>query len=252
MNEGQVAEAIRAKWKNKGCIVLTQVRNGVGFDRATTRTADALAVSTWPSRGLYAEGFEIKVSKYDLKRELAMPEKAEAIAQFCRHWWVAAPAGLIDESFDIPQAWGIVEVDGKLTAKIVKPAPVLTEKPMDSLFVCSVLRNFAEGYVPSSDIQKLAAPLIEKAKADAISSSGERLKKLERAFQKFKEVSGVDLLTDYGHPIWNIEGVAGAVGMLMNLRSSSRTELGEARRALAGAEAALAVAEKLLFQTVEG
>ena len=51
-----------------------------GFERRQVRTADMMAISTWPSRGLYAVGIEIKVNSSDLAKELASPSKADDIA----------------------------------------------------------------------------------------------------------------------------------------------------------------------------
>src|ERR1700693_1206177 len=42
---------------------------------AAHRHLDAVAMDLWPSRGLELHGIEIKVSKQDLKRELADPAK---------------------------------------------------------------------------------------------------------------------------------------------------------------------------------
>lgn len=59
-------------------VLLPQVRNGTGFSRRRTRTADAIAASVWPSRGLYLVGVEIKVCVHDWRRELADAAKSES------------------------------------------------------------------------------------------------------------------------------------------------------------------------------
>src|SRR5688572_18266988 len=73
---------------------LPQLRNGTGFGR--TRTADAVAMSLWPSRGIYLHGFEIKVGRGDWLSELRQPEKAEEIARFCKYWSLVAAEGVCD------------------------------------------------------------------------------------------------------------------------------------------------------------
>ncbi len=50
LTAGQVDKAVRTLYEKQGCVVLSGVRNGTGFERSA-RTADMMAVSTWPSRG---------------------------------------------------------------------------------------------------------------------------------------------------------------------------------------------------------
>lgn len=75
-----------------------------------SRRADALALNLWPSRGLEIRGFEIKVSRSDLKRELDDASKAEAVGQFCHTWCLATPAGLVRAEDNVPPNWGLFEV----------------------------------------------------------------------------------------------------------------------------------------------
>jgi hypothetical protein len=72
----------------------------------TTRTADGLAMSLYPSRGLHVHGFEIKASTGDLKGELDHPDKAEDIARF-----VTAPSvwmAVIRLGGVVPTNWGVL------------------------------------------------------------------------------------------------------------------------------------------------
>lgn len=76
MNAGDVVKALAAKYKAPEYAFFTDVRNSVGFS-SRVRTADAMAMFLWPSRGLYMTGFEVKVSRADWKKELEQPEKAK-------------------------------------------------------------------------------------------------------------------------------------------------------------------------------
>ena len=80
MTASAIINALAAKFKAPEYAFLTEVRNSVGFS-SKVRTADAMAMSLWPSRGLYMTGFEVKVSRADWKKELEQPEKAEELAQ---------------------------------------------------------------------------------------------------------------------------------------------------------------------------
>jgi hypothetical protein len=119
MTAADIEKLIIAKHPKEAWAVLPQVRNGTGFAR-NPRTADVLAMSLWPSRGIFLHGFEIKVSKNDWKTELLNPAKAEAIAQYCGYWWIAAPADVVNV-FELPVNWGLMAATDK-TLKIVKQA----------------------------------------------------------------------------------------------------------------------------------
>lgn len=120
---------------------LYEVRNQTGYNRQE-RYADALVVSLWPSRGIWIGGIEVKVSRSDWRKELDDPTKSSEIQRFCDRWWVAAPAGVVEEA-EVPENWGYFLIDGK-KAKEIKKAPELTPEPLTKGFVASVLRNEAK------------------------------------------------------------------------------------------------------------
>lgn len=68
---------------------------------------DLLAVSAWSSKGRYARvGYEVKVSRSDLRRELLAPSKRSRAVEWCNEFYFAVPEGLLtgDElAFDEPQ-----------------------------------------------------------------------------------------------------------------------------------------------------
>lgn len=233
----EIEKAVREMYAKQGVVVLSQVRNGTGFTKLP-RTADMLAVSTWPSRGLYAEGIEIKVSKADLMKELCTPAKAEEIAQYCRHWWLATPEGLT-EDLAIPTAWGVIEVGQSLKAKIKMRGDVLTPVPMDTLFVCSVLRNYSETFVHESEVKPQIDKAREEERLHAKQSAGYRLKELEDAVADFKSHSGIDLLGEYGHPRYDLRAVAQAVQLIVDMGHRPLDKLIEAREAFKMATAAV-------------
>jgi hypothetical protein len=236
-----IETAVRGMYEKNGYVVLSQVRNGTGFSKPP-RTADMMIFSTWPSRGMYCEGIEIKVSRSDLQSELANPQKADDIARYCKSWWLAVPDDLITPEMMIPEAWGVISVDEKGKGKVSRKGPVLTPEPMDSALVCSVLRNFSESHVHVSEIE----PKLKQAKEEALKSARadkeHRLKELEDAMRIFKEASGIDLLTDRRHPIWEIGAVGEAVKLIMALRGRPEAELREAADRLKSASAAIETA----------
>lgn len=227
----QIDKALREHYAKNGYVCLSQVRNGTGFEKRQVRTADMLAISTWPSRGLFAEGVEIKVSTGDLARELANPAKAEEIAQHCTYWWIAGPEGIADKA-TLPDNWGLITVNEKLKAKVSIPAKRLEPKPMDQLFVCACLRSFSEAYVPKSDVNDRVKAEMEEGIKRAVNLRASRLEELESAVSQFKEHSGIDLLTKWGHPRYDLKDVGEAITALMSLRQTNVEHLERTRASM--------------------
>jgi len=173
--ESDVYAMLEKTFPGPAYAMLSQVRNGTGFERRKNRTADAVAISCYPSRGLYMAGIEIKVSRPDWMKELADPTKADAIQKYCKYWYVAAPKGLIDVG-EVPETWGLIECSS--TARIVKPAPMLEPEPPDMLLVCSILRNAATSMVPAERLQKRIQNDREMSNRD-IEDLRERIAKFE-------------------------------------------------------------------------
>jgi hypothetical protein len=189
-NEGKVFSRLAAVFPSPAFTLLPQVRNGTGYSRNRTRTADAIAVSTWPSRGLYFAGVEIKVSRSDWRKELASPDKAAELQKYCRYWYVAAPEGVVPLG-EVPETWGCIEV-GR-SAAIVKPAPELPAVPPDMLLVCSIMRTLAEVTVPACDVAERINEATAKAKEAFEKRRSYDVDRLRQSVAMFEAASGVSL-----------------------------------------------------------
>jgi hypothetical protein len=138
---GVVYEAIVAAHTAPEWAVIAEVGDATG-GRASRR-ADALAMNLWPSRGLEIRGFEIKVSRSDLKRELDDPSKADAVGGFCHSWALATPTGLVRSTDNVPACWGLFEVDEKgsgIWKRQPTMRPVDEVKPPSRLFTAAIAR----------------------------------------------------------------------------------------------------------------
>lgn len=133
-------------------VVIEEVAPGTGW--TARRWADVLVLSVWPSKGQTLDGYEVKASRADLKRELSDLSKHEAVARYCDHWWLV----LWDESMlldGVPESWGLIvtQPDGDdRCLKIIRQAATLTPQPWPRGFVCSLVRNAyqqspGEGYL---------------------------------------------------------------------------------------------------------
>lgn len=167
MTTAEIKAAMIARYAAPEWTLLFEVGNANGLAQSTR--ADAVAVSSWPSRGNEVWGFEFKAHRSDWTRELANGAKAEPVAQYCDRWSVVASAGVIKDIAEVPSTWGyFLAAKGKLRA--MKAAPLLTPRHIDRAFLASCLRRATEH---DHDVIEAA---VRKARADA-----------EREFAKRKE-----------------------------------------------------------------
>jgi hypothetical protein len=202
--EAQVSAALRDRYPAPAYAFLPQVADGTGASKS--RTADALAFSLWPSRGLDLYGFEIKVARSDWTRELADPAKADAICAFCDFWYVVAgKSGIVAEG-ELPPTWGLIEPRG---AKLVctREAPRLTPRPMTRAFLAAVFRRVAEtsagalaAEVATATLERTRAASyqagFDEAQRIAIRDAKrarDELATLKQTVQEFQNASGLTL-----------------------------------------------------------
>lgn len=207
MEEAQLMAALLKRYPTSEYAFLQQVRNSTGFARKVTRTADALAFSLWPSRGLVLHGFEIKSYRGDWVRELRQPAKAEEIARFCDFWWLVVAHHGIVEHGELPPTWGLLSPDAKGERLVVEvPAP-RNEKPepWSRGFMAAVLRNASDCSVPAAAVAAQCEEHYRKghdvgaAKAPESEAERElkRLRELEQKVQAFERASGINITHDY-------------------------------------------------------
>lgn len=194
MKSSDVRAAIASSYRQPEWATFFEVADGTGMRK--TRSADAVSVNMYPSRGLTINGFEIKVDRSDWRRELADPSKAEAIARYCDFWWVAAPKGLIDP-VTLPATWGLTEVDEKGALRIKAQA-----KQLKSI---AVNRNFFAAKTAAAD-----AVLKQHA---AFAGAMSRYGKLSH-MKEDEIVRGLEMLDDLG--------ILGGWGPLRNLVSAAK------------------------------
>jgi hypothetical protein len=203
--ETEIVRRLAKKYAPPEYAFLTQVRNGTGCARRVDRTADALAFSLWPSRGLSVSGFEIKTSKADMKREIANPEKAEAIAQYCDYWWVVVPDNKVLDDLSVPPAWGVMICDNEEGTWVVREATKTPATPLDRLMVCAIMRRAQEEMPKEVEIRKREKAAYEQGRVcgDAIKRSTvkrqqEEYDRLVKSIKEFHAATGIDLQQNYG------------------------------------------------------
>lgn len=103
---------------------------------AWERRIDFLVMNCYDSEQLKIQGYEIKISKSDLKRELEDPDKHAVFFDAIDFYWLIAPKQVIDNIDLIPPKWGIRAVwrdeSGKITSRTVRKPTCLHDEQMDS------------------------------------------------------------------------------------------------------------------------
>lgn len=197
--EAEVITALATKFASPEWAFFEHVRNGTGYARRTTRTADALAMSLWPSRGLELHGFEVKVSRADWLREKNEPEKAEDFFSVCDRWWLAVSDPTIVGFGELPPTWGLlVPKGGKLVVKT--EAPKLEAKPLDRLMLAAILRKATENVTPNSIVSQRIEEGVKAGTQNAatgaeweLGQAKRTLAELEQRVREFEEKSGVQI-----------------------------------------------------------
>lgn len=139
MSTPLLREALRKRYPMPEWVLMEEVRDAAGFQ--SNRSADAIAMNTWPSRGLEINGFEIKASRSDWLRELKDPAKAEAIAAYCDRWWIVAVSDIVKPD-ELPVGWGLLELKPNGSLREIRLAPKREDvKLLNRTFVAAMMRR---------------------------------------------------------------------------------------------------------------
>lgn len=197
--------AMKNRWTAPEWAIMWEVNQGTGVQAG--RSADAMMMSLWPSRGLELHGVEIKVSRSDWKREAKDPTKAETIAKFCDRWWIHTPENVVDDLSDLPPAWGLREWSGKRW-KTIREAEKTSAEPISRTFLAALLRR-SEGATnlfireqnktAHEEVEALRKELREKFQSDIqneVDRRTQRYIRLQEAVVEFERITGRDF-SDY-------------------------------------------------------
>lgn len=235
--------ALREHFPAPEYALLPQVRNSTGFS-STVRTADALVMGLWPSRGIYLHGIEVKVRRNDWVREKRNPAKADEIAKFCDFWWIAAGSEDIVLDGELPEDWGLLVPNASGKLRVAK-SPVRRAEPVaiSREFLAAVMRKTTEAAVVFTDvdaeIQKRVAAEVEIEKERVRTNhlyetrrQSEYFETLKKNVEAFEAASGIriDRYSDY----FNTE-IGNAVNALLQAGKdlSIKRQFVEAERVMA-------------------
>lgn len=229
------ASALRAallqKFPDNAYSLCWEVANATGA--AHRRWADAVAMSSWPSRGLTLQGFELKVSRSDWVRELRNPEKAESICQYCDYWWLVVSDKGIVRAGELPPTWGLLVLNSRGTLTTATNAPRLEAQPIDRKFLAALLRAAATPAVANS-----AAALgkeYERGRQSemeshnrALKHATDKLQELTDSVRAFERAAGFSIHKTWDHSTADIGQVVKDV--LAGKHDRDRDDIARCRR----------------------
>lgn len=222
MTAAEILVGLQERFCGPQYAFLPAVRDRTGM--GACRTADAMAMSLWPSRGLELFGFEVKTSRGDWLRELREPEKSDELVGYCDRWYVVVSEKAIIGNGELPSTWGLMVPRGKQIIVDVE-APKLDPSPLDRSFVAALLRR-ANAVCPNTlaitaavkrNNDECLKHFEEQRKFDR-KNDAEDLQHLRTAVAEFEAKSGVHI-SQWG---------AGDIGEAVRLVTEGR--LGDIRR----------------------
>lgn len=207
MSYPDIMTALRAKYQEPEWALLFEVRNQTGFSSNTVRTADAVAVNLYPSKGMYLHGFEVKRTRQDLMNDLRNPDKHKEIAGNCHFWWLIVADESIIKDGELPERWGLMVPRGK-NLIIRKQAPLREHNGLPMKFVGSLLRSALHVSPAKAEIKAAVDREVENAQNRWKENHKYDLSRLNNAhgalkdaIREFEEASGVKIDTFRGRRV---------------------------------------------------
>jgi len=218
MTESQIIDRLAERHAAPAWAFFPHLRNQTGYG-LPIRTVDAVAMSLYPSRGLYLHGFEIKTDRTDWLRELKNPEKADDFAQHLDFFSVVTPPDIVRKG-EVPATWGHIVVKGK-TLHYAQPSERLTheDSKLSREIVASLLRRAHEsreaspGAVALREAQRKGreegAETFTKMQEQLVAHGKFEAEKLLGRIKRFEEGSGINIDS------WESDKIGDAVQTLL-------------------------------------
>jgi hypothetical protein len=180
-----------ASGRAAGWVLLTEVGDGAGFqNRGWT---DALAMQTWPSRGLELLGFELKATRSDWLRELDNPAKNHTWQTRVNEWYLVAPTGVVKvDQKELPAGWGLMVPSGKQKLRItVRATSRKRPEKVDRELLAAVFR--AARNRDEDDLNAVRRDLAEemtKSHVEQLKKAGEKADEYRGQLDKIRDALG--------------------------------------------------------------
>lgn len=157
MTANDIRAALRTKYHDsRQYAIAEEVGLTTGYSH---RRLDMMILDCYYSNGFRIDGFEIKVSTSDLRRELEDPEKHVAFFDVIDYYTIAVPAGVVDPLLDIiPKKWGILIVNEDGTTRFKRRPLALEDRKADKAvprgFFASIVRAVQSRQPADQELRK--------------------------------------------------------------------------------------------------
>lgn len=222
----EIRQRLRARYSAPEYALVEEVPNATSWNKR--RTADAIAMGCWKKVGIHLNGFEIKATRSDWRRELNDLGKSAEISKFCHRWWIVADRGVVKKD-EMPDNWGLLEPHGQ-GLKVSKAAALVVPEPVSFDFLAGLLRKavnegvaedrlraqFKAGYdsgMSAAGQQESNAVVNAERARDRVQR---RLEQFENSLAEFENESGISITQHNGREMGS------AVRLLLNLVSTQR------------------------------
>jgi hypothetical protein len=221
---GQLLKMVVARHEGDGWQVFTELANGIS--EREPRRADVVAMGLWPSRGMEVHGYEIKVARQDVRKELSDPRKQDAIGRYCDFWWLVISDASIIEGLIVPAPWGVLMPE-KRALRLMKRARKQRARPLDRRFVAAMLRSASRDRILRARHEQVIAELYDKinelsARPQDTNGATQKLLEVQRlheAITSFETASGVSITS-----AWQGKRIGEAVKIVMELLSGTEAQ----------------------------
>lgn len=190
MTAEEVRKALRRKFgDSRRYAVAEEVGLTTGFSH---RRLDMMVLDCYHSNNFRIDGFEIKVTTADLRRELQDPEKHHAFFEVIDYYTLAVPKGVVEPLEDIiPKQWGILIVNEDGTTRYKRKPLALQDEVKKT-----VPRGFFASVTRAIQQRQPAEQELREAFDQGVEAQKERNQR-EYDYKKRRIEDGVKQLEDY-------------------------------------------------------
>jgi len=200
MKAENIREALYEKYSDRRRFVVAEevgLTTGGGC-----RRIDMIVLDCFRSNKFRLDGFEIKVSTSDLRRELRDPNKHISYFDIIDFFTLVAPAGVVNPLYEaIPEKWGILIVNEDGTTRYRRKPLTLNDEVAKTVprgFFASLVRN-VQDHQPG---QKAISEAYMRGHTDGEQASKHMYETTQKRMQGFKdEVHRYEKLFGYLAPM---------------------------------------------------
>jgi len=207
LTSDEIASKLEIKFDPPEWALFFEVRSAVGD--GIQRYADAIGMTTYPSKGLKIHGFEFKSNRSDLLGELKDVSKSAAIQKYCDHWWLVLGRKDLICAGELPSAWGLIVPYGSGLQIAVK-APVLKPCDLNRPFVASLLRSAKRKELSEMAEHKIEKEAYARGHKDGHDGATWELQHLKQDVEEFEKASGIKIAE-----AWNLEKIGVATKFIV-------------------------------------